>query len=276
MSNATLAELFTSLSITRSVSAIVVDTPESLATCLAKLGNAKELAVDCEGDNLCAEGGLSLIQLYAEGAETIWIVDVTVLGRGAFRPVGDNPERSLKRILEDSSVTKVRLCNLALSEVELLITFRPAQLFFDVRNDANALYFLHSISLRGVYDIQLQELALRQSENPTGRTAKLLHGLKKVLEQHLPDDREANRTKASASTIFKDGWHVLDKRPLSTQIIKYAAEDVRVLFKLKDRIRTPVGTDTRVVRESAKRVQDAMRANYVAHGKQKAEAPKRW
>ena len=51
--------------------------------------------------------------------------------------------------------------------------------FFDVRNDSNALYHLYQIRLAGVYDLQLMERA-------TQRFAKTyVNGLSKCLENDL-------------------------------------------------------------------------------------------
>ncbi|KAL8286992.1 hypothetical protein RQP46_003998 [Phenoliferia psychrophenolica] len=207
--NSSLSEIFQKLSSSSSTQAtpILVDTPSRLAACLAVLASSSELAVDCEGDDLCAKGTLSLIQLYQKESDIVWIVDVTVLKSAAFMPVSDVKLPSLKCILEDASVTK---------------------LFYDVRNDANALFHLHSISLRGIFDVQLHELAFRQSSSPHRRTCGLLHGLRKAIQQHLPGDVGTLATKDSASRLFARGWHILDERPLAAAVIKWNAGTMRV------------------------------------------------
>ena len=109
----------------------LVDTPALLAECNADISKGQDLAVDLEGVDLCREGTLCLLQVLRRDSNTIWVVDVTVLGDEAFQSVAGGT--SLKSILESQTITKV-------SE---LSPNSSRQLFYDCRHDIDALWNLH-------------------------------------------------------------------------------------------------------------------------------------
>lgn len=86
------------------------------------------LYVDLEGNNLSRAGTLSLVTSLVEPQEKVYLVDVTTLGRDAFDDAG-SAGRSLGDILESSKIIKV---------------------FFDIRNDTDALFGLYGIHVRGI------------------------------------------------------------------------------------------------------------------------------
>lgn len=55
------------------------------------------------------------------------------------------------------------------------------KVFFDVRNDSDALYAHHGIKLNGIRDIQLMESAVR----PTTKSRKFLNSLSRCIEDVL-------------------------------------------------------------------------------------------
>lgn len=83
----------------------LVDTPALLAQCVADISRGQDLAVDLEGVNLCRKGTLCLLQIMRRFSDTIWVVDITVLGHAAFRTTHQGT--SLKAVLESRSITKV-------------------------------------------------------------------------------------------------------------------------------------------------------------------------
>ena len=58
----------------------------------------------------------------------MYLIDITTLGRDAFNDVGSY-RRSLRNILESSEILKV---------------------FFDIRNDSDALYSLYNVRVRRI------------------------------------------------------------------------------------------------------------------------------
>ena len=91
----------------------------------------------------------------------VYLIDVHTLGASAFTTVGiKNPNVTLKSILEDAQVPKV---------------------FFDVRNDSDALYFLFGIKLAGIHDLQVMQAATKRGS--------FILGLGKCIADnlHIPD-----------------------------------------------------------------------------------------
>jgi exonuclease 3'-5' domain-containing protein 1 len=96
--------------------------------------------VDLEGINLSREGTISILRLYVLPKDCSYLIDVHQLQHMAFSTTGKHFATCLKEILEAKNIPKI---------------------FFDVRNDLDALFHHFEISLSGVEDIQLIELATR-------------------------------------------------------------------------------------------------------------------
>ncbi|KAJ6615831.1 ribonuclease H-like domain-containing protein [Mycena sp. CBHHK59/15] len=254
-----------------STTPVLVDTIPLLRLCLSEIGDAKSLAVDLEGVALCRSGKLCIIQLKATGGDTIWLIDVVVLGAAAFEE-SDAHGHSLKAILESSSIRKV---------------------FYDVRNDSDALLNLFGITLENVFDLQLLELAVCSS-NPIGRRPippRFLNGLKASLEIYVAPLKSAEvirtwaRVKEAGLQLFapeRGGrYEVFEDRPLKAALVAYCAQDVALLDKLETALRNRMGTygtdwERRIRAESAARVALARSANYTPRGREKALAPTIW
>ncbi|KAJ7677998.1 ribonuclease H-like domain-containing protein [Mycena polygramma] len=233
---------------------VLVDTIPLLHSCLDALTNTTSLAVDLEGVALCRSGTLCLVQLKAQGSEIIWLIDVVVLRVAAFEEIGAKGQ-SLKSILESRSVKK---------------------LFFDVRNDSDALYNLFGIAVRS---------------SKAGRPPRFVKGLVPSLETYVAPlksqavVREWARVKEVGLRLFapeRGGrYEVFEDRPLSPGLAEYCVQDVALLHELEVVLRRMLGTqgrnwEQRVVAESAERVGVAYRANYVPRGPDKALAPTNW
>jgi hypothetical protein len=167
----------------------LVDTVDGIETTLRHILDARRdhedtkldphtplLFVDAEGNNLCRYGTLSLVQIHIPQSGRTFIIDIFVLGAVAFSttipclsydlsstspttslPFPDISEGdgiSLKSILESPGIIKC---------------------FFDVRNDADALYNLYAISVNCVVDLQILEIATRKGRR------RLLNGLARAI-----------------------------------------------------------------------------------------------
>ena len=84
-------------------SVALVDCIETLNRCISDISPSVDnaitkLAVDLEGVGLCRHGRISILQLLAAHSNiSIWLVDITTLGRVAFEHV-DDEGRSLRSI----------------------------------------------------------------------------------------------------------------------------------------------------------------------------------
>lgn len=132
----------------------LVEEPAQLIAMLEELRSVDCIALDCEGLKLGSKDGgkLSLMQISARlGSKAssqsaanglkIWVVDVTKLQRRALNYHTKDRKVSLRKILEDSKVTK---------------------LMYDVRSDAAQLSTEYDVRMRGALDLQLAEVAVRQ------------------------------------------------------------------------------------------------------------------
>jgi exonuclease 3'-5' domain-containing protein 1 len=113
----------------------MIESPSALKTFIDSLPDCKgpvlSLYIDLEGNNLSRKGTLSLVTILVEPRHTVHLVDVTGLGEQAFHVAGSDG-RTLKKILESQEIVKV---------------------FFDIRNDLDALFGLFGIRVGGIEDV---------------------------------------------------------------------------------------------------------------------------
>ncbi|KAK5043463.1 hypothetical protein LTR84_011979 [Exophiala bonariae] len=153
------------------------------------------------------------------------------------------------------------------------------KVFFDVRNDSDALFAHFGVALHGVEDVQLMESATRR----TTASRKFLSGLAKCVEEFIfvsPGDRASwKQAKEKGERLFKmeygGSYEVFNKRPILGDIISYCVGDVQYLPELRDRF---WGTQTfrwrdLVNEESMKRVSASHKPEYRPHGSDRAMAP---
>lgn len=170
------------------------------------------LFVDLEGVNLSRHGTISLLQIYAVPQKQTHLVDMHTLKERAFSQPSVNGT-TLGDILESPLIPKV---------------------FFDVRNDSDALYSHFGIKLAGVQDLQLMELATRSFPK------RRVNGLARCIENDAPmtaaERQSWKATKQKRVDLFAPerggSYEVFNVRPLAKDIIQYCVEDVRLLPRL--------------------------------------------
>lgn len=194
----------------------VVDTPAKIVNLVDALADLPvmppSLYVDLEGVNLCRHGSISIIQIYVLPNDHTYLVDVHSLGEAAFS-TRSHDKRTLREIMESSAVPKV---------------------FFDVRNDSDALYSHFGVGLNGVHDLQLMELATRRP--PRGYVSGLRKCIQREVQMTAAELHTWKVTKEKGLNLFEPGrggsYEVFNIRPLSDDILKYCIQDVRLLPKL--------------------------------------------
>ncbi|KAJ6598257.1 hypothetical protein DFH09DRAFT_1394359 [Mycena vulgaris] len=192
---------------------------------------------------------------------------VIVLRASAFEETGANGN-SLNSILESRSVKK---------------------LFFDVRNDSDALFNLFGVTLANVYDLQLLEVAVRTSK--PGKPPRFVKSLVSSLESYVVPlkssavVRDWARVKEAGLRLFAPEhggrYEMFEDRPLAPPLQEYCAQDVTLLHELEAALRRNIGPfgrnwEQRVSAESAVRVAVARQANYTPRGPEKALVPTNW
>ncbi|OAA63230.1 Ribonuclease H-like protein [Akanthomyces lecanii RCEF 1005] len=172
------------------------------------------LYLDLEGVQLGRHGSIAVLSLHFLPDAVTYLVDVHELGKAAF-DTKNRDDYSLRTILE----------------------FPIPKVFFDVRNDSDALFNLYGIALGGVQDLQLMELAA----NAGGyRPAERVSGLARCVERDLSvsstEKLDWLQCKKHGQMLFdpkKDGaYKIFNKRPLDPKIVDYCSRDVEILPSL--------------------------------------------
>ena len=194
-----------------------IDSIKELVDEVASLPNPA-LYLDAEGISLSRDGEMVFLQLWIDtnvGPHT-YVIDTWSLGTDAtFHTAGTrHPEMSFKMLLEDPAVPK---------------------LFWDCRMDSKALYHQHHISLAGVLDVQLLEVASR----PVGISLYYLYGYGKAVSADAGLDNydkwKMSRVKSAKSLFipnFGGSWDMLTKRPLDPRLFDYCSGDVLYMARL--------------------------------------------
>ncbi|KAK0612665.1 ribonuclease H-like domain-containing protein [Bombardia bombarda] len=240
----------------------LIDTPAAVSTLVDALDGQPttppSLYMDLEGINLSRHGSISILQVFVLPSRQTYLVDIHTLGDKAFSTQGANG-RTLREILESDATPKV---------------------FFDIRNDSDALYSHFHIKLAGIQDLQLMELATRTFSR------KFVNGLAKCIERDSPlstDERVAwKAVKEKGAKLFapeRGGtYQVFNERPLSEEIRLYCAQDVQFLPRLWSHYDAKLTKtwETRVREVSNDRVTLSQSSDYNGKGQHMALAPKGW
>ena len=239
----------------------LIDTISAMKTFLDGLpdqSSSPSLYVDLEGNNLSRNGTLSLLTMFVEPQKKVYLIDITTLGRDAFNTAGDN-ECTLRSILESREEKKV---------------------FFDIRNDSDALFSLYGVRVGGIEDLQLMELASRTFSRRT------VNGLAKCIGQDTTltyVDRQAwQKVKDKGRDLFDPGrggsYAVFDQRPLSQEVMEYCVQDVTLMPHLREVYRSKLCDAwwRKIEEETAARIRLSQSASYNGKGRHMAEGPRGW
>jgi exonuclease 3'-5' domain-containing protein 1 len=215
----------------------LIDTPAAIALLVASLSDLPNhppsLYFDLEGINLSRHGSISILQLHVLPTNKTYLVDMHTLKAEAFSTASPNGQ-TLQTILESANIQKA---------------------FFDIRNDSDALYSLYNISVAGIHDIQLMELATRPFSK------RFIRGLARCIKEDL-DMPSAELlkwriTKDRGVALFAaehgGSFEVFNERPLRRAISEYCIQDVQLLPRLWQRYDAALKPDWRKKVEEATR-----------------------
>ncbi|KAF2704063.1 hypothetical protein K504DRAFT_463143 [Pleomassaria siparia CBS 279.74] len=242
----------------------IINTPEQIGRLVDQLVDihvspldTPAMYIDIEGVALCREGSISIFTLLIDtgsGTTPAFLIDVHILGAQAFNTPGTR-DKTLKDVLQDESVIKV---------------------FFDVRNDSDALFAHFGVALQGIEDVQLMESATRR----TRWSRRFVTGLANCIEQNISAiQREVwFIAKYQGERLFKaqhgGSYDVFNQRPMSKEIISYCIGDVQYLPELRRKFWTHPDQWKKLVMEAtAQRVVDSQKLDYQPLGRKKALAP---
>ncbi|XP_065370566.1 uncharacterized protein egl [Calliphora vicina] len=156
------------------------------------------ISLDCEGINLGVKGEITLIEIGTTRGEA-FIFDV----RSCPEMINDG---GLKALLEHDNVIKV---------------------VHDCRNDAANLYLQFGILLRNVFDTQAAHAIVQYQENGKQVYKAKYISLNSLCEQY---NAPINPIKEQLKQIYRRDQKYWAKRPLSREMLLYAAGDVLVLI----------------------------------------------
>ncbi|KAG7004660.1 3'-5' exonuclease [Physcia stellaris] len=237
----------------------LVDSESSVASLIDSLktlpSEPPSLYLDLEGIKLSRHGSISILQIFVLPMNHTYLLDVCTLGERAFS-TSDTSGTNLRAILESQRIPKA---------------------FFDVRNDADALFAHFGISLQGVWDIQLMEVAARRSSK------QFLNGLGKCIEHDAQLTAEAIKnwkaSKEKGLALFDPerggSYEIFNTRPLPDDIVTYCAQDVVHLPQLWNTYKKNLSEAwaAEVEKETQARLKRSKEASYDPHGKNKAFSP---
>ena len=182
-----------------------VNTVDKVEKCVEELKYQKEIAVDCEGYDLCRNGTLDILNI-GTANKKVFLFDITKMGVSAF-------DAGLRDLLESGSDVMTKL-------------------MYDCRNDSDALMHLYNVKLAGVLDLQLAESDSRRKNR---KNYRYLKGMRKTMQIYAPD-RESEMIKYSGGEKIrnaqKTGTPIWDKRPLASDLLDYCAVDTTKMFSL--------------------------------------------
>ncbi len=205
---------------TPAVTHTLIDTEANLIDMLEALqstpASPPSLFLDLEGVNLSRHGTVSILTIFNQRQNHVYLVDIHTLQSTAFATSIPGIDTTLKSILETPGIAKV---------------------FFDVRNDSDALYSHFGIRLQGVEDVQLMENATRPNDR-----REYVCGLDRCIQYDAPlsptEKLEWKAAKQRGVELFhpsKGGsFEVFNQRPLTDEIVRYCVNDVVFLAMLRD------------------------------------------
>lgn len=175
------------------------------------------LAIDLEGVDLGRYGEICIVQIaLARSGAPIYLFDICALGASAFDDTG---AASLRSLCEDDALEK---------------------LFFDVRSDANALFFHFGVRVSRVVDIQLLDVAHRLL---TGLPCRGVSGLGYIVEKtpharlSVADRERLTAIKEESRDLFVPerggSYEVWKARPLPDLLREYCT-DATLFFSLRE------------------------------------------
>ncbi|KAI9221717.1 ribonuclease H-like domain-containing protein [Blastocladiella britannica] len=172
------------------------------------LTGANVVYLDIEGKDLCRDGAIYLMQVMVDPTH-VYLVDFVKLKDPFALGLG------FREIMENQRVRKV---------------------FFDPRNDCDALWHQYSLLPVNVLCLQMAELVTRFLDRDSTR---LRNGMKRVLGQTLSYKEASVATtakEAARSKIFPEcggSFEAFAARPMEPAVLAYCVTDVVFMPKIK-------------------------------------------
>lgn len=238
----------------------LIDTEDSLRDALRSFPTVSTklpaFYFDCEGHELGRHGTLDLLQVYVLPLQHTFVIDIYVLQDKAFTTTSGN--LSLKSLLQSKDIKKV---------------------FFDVRNDSDALFSHFNVSLRGIIDLQLMEYFLPERSGINLLSLRDCIDRDSALAPEVIENWKQNKASITgARSDSSDGRNPpSQQRPVPDDLLQYSVGDVEYLPRLFRMYRSNLDAQRwgAVYDGSNRRVKQSQHMQYEPQGKNKWKGPHR-
>lgn len=238
-----------------------VDTPSALRAFLPRLlelrpstQDCPELACDSEGNNLGRNGSLTLLQIYIRSQSHTYVFDVQTLGEKALFDT-EYGGQSLRKLMESK---------------------RHHQIWWDCRQDQDALYAHFKLKLGWVTDLQLMEVASRDAAKNRDQLSGQWYAIKTPGRTWMTQNEHKSWLNSfwKGKTYFRQhGYEVFDQRPLPQRALEYTAGDVFEAMSLFDHLNPTLSAFSKeVVKEETQKRLDSAMSSEMPVGSNKAPA----
>ncbi len=246
-----MLNLLENMSTSPSIPALISSVPE-LVGFLSSIPSSSTLYLDLEGRNLSRTGTISIITILIHPQKTPHLIDILALGERAFTTISSTRKqgKTFKSIFEDPGISKC---------------------FWDVRNDADALWAHYRVGFAGVVDIQLLENASRKDDKTYIR--RLDKSVQYDLKLPFMELHRWLRAKRDVKALMAQD--IFSARPLDAKTIQYCVNDIIYLPALHSLYskRTEGDWLTKALNESARRVVEAHADEYEPQSESKKLGP---
>jgi exonuclease 3'-5' domain-containing protein 1 len=239
---------------------ILIQDEDSLDAMTEKIfsetAKGKSVNVDFEGVDLCRHGKICLGQFHISESDLVYVVDFI-----AFDPF-EAADGKLKEILESEDILKI---------------------FYDPRNDADALANLHNVHMNNALCLQVCEVAYRKFNLKL--RANFVMGLQKAMDEYVEGlgfvgKQTMLQIKKKGKRLFAPefggSYEVFVERPLAKELLAYSAVDVFFMDNLKKTLHDSLPSRIRdlVKKVSEQRLVEHKKEGYSPYGRERARSPK--
>ncbi|KAI4192565.1 MAG: hypothetical protein LQ350_008622 [Teloschistes chrysophthalmus] len=233
-----------------------VDTAQQVTALINDLTNLPSLPpslyINLEGIDLSRHGTISILLLFAVPKDCVYLLDVHTLGAQAFQTTGADGQTTLQSILESASIPKV---------------------FFDVRQQSDALYAHFGIRLAGIEDLQLMELGRRPGLRMAGNKLQMLaYCILNHARMNQACRRAWKAVNENGSRWFDPAlggtYQVFNSRPLPADILAYCIQKMQFMPHLwgSYHFRLRVERAAEVTQRTGARITESQRPTLFGNG----------
>lgn len=199
--------------ISQGIRSRIINSPDTLVPLLDHIatlpGRSPWLFLCLKGLRLESRGFVSVMTLYTDSQDTIYLVDLQEIGTSIFT-IANESGITLKSILETAAISKI---------------------IFDERKVSHALISHYKIFIIGVKDVQLMELDARSGP---GNCVDLAECISKDLPAAVKQEWESTKRDIAQLVDIEEGGQsdLINERPLRRKVVQYCTQEIRLVSRL--------------------------------------------